>query len=57
MNKLDLSEAKQFVSDNIAQFHENKLKTLSSLKLTDILKKKSIFVQGKKYCGCSTFGK
>jgi len=44
MRDLDLDDIRNFVSDNIVLFHENKLKCLEQLKLKSILKKKNPYL-------------
>lgn len=44
MKKLDLDDVRQYVSENIVSFHSSRLKTLKSIKLEDILKKKNPYL-------------
>lgn len=44
MKLLDLREVSGFVSENIVQFHETKLKRIAEIKLKDILRKKNPYL-------------
>jgi len=44
MEKLDVNEINDFVNKNISMFHQNKLKSLQSINLKDVLKKKNPYL-------------
>lgn len=44
MRELDLNEVKNFVNANIAIFHQNKIKSLTSLNFKEILKRKNPYL-------------
>lgn len=44
MKKLNLDDVRQYVNENIVTFHSNRLKSLQSLKLAIILKKKNPYL-------------
>jgi len=44
MKPLDLKNVTQYVEDNIAVFHEKRLKSLDKLKLSDVLKRKNPYL-------------
>jgi len=44
MNKINIKDVKQYVEDNIAVFHEKRLKSLDKLKLSDVLKRKNPYL-------------
>ena len=44
MRKLNIKKVESFVNENIATFHENKLKILKSIKLKKLLKKKNPYL-------------
>lgn len=44
MNKIDLTELKKFVNDNIIEFHKSKIAALQRLNLNTVLKKKNPYL-------------
>ena len=44
MDKLNIDDVTQYVEDNIAVFHEKRLKSLDELKLSDVLKRKNPYL-------------
>jgi hypothetical protein len=44
MNRLNIKDVIQYVEDNIADFHEKRLKSLDKLKLSDVLKRKNPYL-------------
>src|ERR1700740_135211 len=44
MNILDLNAVKEFVEQNIGEFHEKRLETVKTLKLKDVLKSKNPYL-------------
>jgi hypothetical protein len=44
MNTLNIQDVTQYVEDNIAVFHEKRLKSLDKLKLSDVLKRKNPYL-------------
>jgi len=44
MEKLNIDEINNFVNKNISMFHQNKLKSLQSINLKDVLKKKNPYL-------------
>jgi len=44
MNELKIKDVTQYVEDNIAIFHEKRLKSLDKLKLLDVLKRKNPYL-------------
>jgi len=44
MNELNIKDVTQYVEDNIAVFHEKRLKSLDKLKLSDVLKRKNPYL-------------
>lgn len=49
MKKLNLTEVKQYVENNIGTFHEKRIQSLDSLKLTQVLKRKNPYLFKAKY--------
>ena len=41
---MDVSKLNEFINTNIAIFHQNRLNSLNKLKLTDILKRKNVYL-------------
>ena len=44
MNELNIQDVTQYVEENIAVFHEKRLKSLDKLKLSDVLKRKNPYL-------------
>jgi hypothetical protein len=44
MNKLNLKDVKQYVEDNIGIFHEKRIQSINSLKLSQVLKRKNPYL-------------
>jgi len=49
MKKLNLKDVRQYVEDNIGTFHEKRIQSLDSLKLTQVLKRKNPYLFKAKY--------
>jgi hypothetical protein len=49
MGKLNLKDVKQYVEENISIFHEKRIQSLDSLKLTQVLKRKNPYLFKAKY--------
>lgn len=49
MKKLNLNDVKQYVEDNIGIFHEKRIQSLDSLKLSQVLKRKNPYLFKAKY--------
>lgn len=44
MKKLNLDDVRKYVEDNIGQFHKQRIESLKTLKLTDVLKRKNPYL-------------
>ena len=53
MDKLNINDITQYVEENIAIFHEKRLKSLDKLKLSDVLKRKNPYLFKAKSTGTS----
>jgi len=49
MKKLNLKDVRQYVEENIGTFHEKRIQSLDSLKLTQVLKRKNPYLFKAKY--------
>jgi hypothetical protein len=49
MSKLNLTHVQQYVEDNIATFHQQRINSLDSLRLADVLKRKNPYLFKAKY--------
>lgn len=49
MNKLNLKDVTQYVEDNIGIFHQKRISSLSTLKLSNVLKRKNPYLFKAKY--------
>jgi len=44
MNKLNLKDVKQYVEENIGIFHEKRIQSINSLKLSQVLRRKNPYL-------------
>lgn len=44
MNKLDINDVKEYVNENIGEFHNQRVKSLDNLKLLEVLKRKNPYL-------------